>query len=457
MKRIASNASTTPDDAEEAPILPSDLWMNVFLFLHARNLARIVPTSKAIKTQAEAALRWQAEAALQRAATRGRAPGSASGFSTRALYLAWLECRRDEVCAPVAVGGSVSIFVAEGGRLMSCGDDEYNHGLLGHGEIDFIPEPEPLPSMVGIRITDVAAGEYYNLAVSDSGAIYVWGSDELIVGVGEGEVCAVPKRVHALAGHRVLSVAAGGFHCLVVTEAGELFSWGYDMYGQCGHGIQTFNEVFLPRHVEALAGIRVRNASVGSMHSLVVADAGAIYSFGCHTNGQLGRSIIRRFDPPARVDALRHVRIVGTAAGEDFSLAHADDGTVFSWGGNCFGQLGIGSRGGVENMPQRVLALSGHIVCSLVTSGHSCAAVTATGELFTWGDSILEPNRVEGLRGEWIVAVSIGRYVGTIAVTRSGTVFGWGYVKGLGLPEAAADDGERVFSPCRYQQLSCML
>lgn len=61
------------------------------------------------------------------------------------------------------------------------------------------------------------------------------------------------------------------------------------------------------------------------------------------------------------------------------------------------------------------------------------------------------------LRDEWVVAVTCGN-CHAMVVVRDGGVFDWGYVDGLGLPEADAavlDDGDFVF-PCRYQQLSCV-
>ena len=91
--------------------------------------------------------------------------------------------------------------------------------------------------------------------------------------------------------------------------------------------------------------------------------------------------------------------------------------------------------------------------------------MTAAGELFTWGDdgrdgqlglgdkgAQLLPNRVEVLQGEWVIAVSAG-VAHTVAVTRGGSVFGWGDTGVLGLHSNAhgsesVDGVECVLSPC---------
>ena len=150
------------------------------------------------------------------------------------------------------------------------------------------------------------------------------------------------------------------------------------------------------------------------------------------------------------MDALRHVRIATAAAGCNHSLALAEDGTVFSWGGNSAGKLGLGSIGGSEPLPRRVEALTGFKVCSVAAGKYSSCAVTAAGELFTWGDdgrdgqlglgdkgAQLLPNRVEVLQGEWVIAVSAG-VAHTVAVKRGGSVFSWGKAQALGLQDAAS-------------------
>ncbi len=97
------------------------------------------------------------ESLRERAAARGHvSPGrQPDGETSWAAHLAWLERRRDEACAPVAVCDTRSFFVAEGGRLMSCGTEPNNMMgvkeicVLAHGELPHLPLPTPtlLPSM----------------------------------------------------------------------------------------------------------------------------------------------------------------------------------------------------------------------------------------------------------------------------------------------------------------------
>ena len=113
-----------------------------------------------------------------------------------------------------------------------------------------------------------------------------------------------------------------------MTKRGEVFSWGWGRYRQCGHASLSDLQL-LPQHVEALASIRARVALAGKVHSLIVAEEGALYSFGGGSSGQLGHGSVYDELLPKMVGALPHVRIATAAAGADQSLALAEDGTVF--------------------------------------------------------------------------------------------------------------------------------
>ncbi len=99
----------------------------------------------------------------------------------------------------MAAGLSSSVFVAEGGRHVSCGDEQENEpGVLGHGELEgedrMVQTPTLLPCRAGIRISSVSVCLGFGAAILAAGKIYTWG-----------------KGVHGYLGH---------------VEDGTVFSWG---------------------------------------------------------------------------------------------------------------------------------------------------------------------------------------------------------------------------------------
>ena len=106
-----------------------------------------------------------------------------------------------------------------------------------------------------------------------------------------------------------------------------------------------------------LAHERVRQASAGSVHSVVVTEAGELFTMGYNGEGRLGlASNALKVDgspnapehrckrEPTLVEALRGIPVVEVAAGLDHTLARTADGRIFSWGSNAHGQTGLGRR-----------------------------------------------------------------------------------------------------------------
>jgi len=81
---------------------------------------------------------------------------------------------------------------------------------------------------------------------------------ELGHGEGVGTV-QFPRMIEALAGKKVVGVAAGGFHTAAWTETGDLFTFGVGYTGQLGHG--GGEAKLIPRLVEAVSGKKVIGAT----------------------------------------------------------------------------------------------------------------------------------------------------------------------------------------------------
>ena len=172
-----------------------------------------------------------------------------------------------------------------------------------------------------------------------------------------------PMRVEALADRRVRSVDTGGRHTLIVTAAGELYACGLNSWGQLGLGIPIVGDregaqnsrIFVPLRVQGrLADERVWQASAGSVHSVVVTEAGELYAMGYNGEGRLGLGssasvdggapFCTRKSEPTLVETLAGTPVVDVAAGLDHTLARSADGRIFSWGSNEDGQTGLGRR-----------------------------------------------------------------------------------------------------------------
>jgi len=170
------------------------------------------------------------------------------------------------------------------GEVYSWGDGSYV--ALGHADRSASAGPRKIETLA--RFESVAAGVYTSAAVDDRGRLFTWGCvtwDEEPAGLGyeldpETECQLTPKRVDALSDDRVVGVALGSGFTLAVTDAGAVFSFGSNWYGELGHGSST-SEV-LPRRIEALAelGRRFVAVAAGDCHFLALTEEGHVYGWG---------------------------------------------------------------------------------------------------------------------------------------------------------------------------------
>lgn len=84
----------------------------------------------------------------------------------------------------------------------------------------------------------------------------------------------------------------------------------------------------------------VTQLTCGHNHSIVVTNQSTVYAWGCNERGQLGLGDTKLRSRPVRVDRLWGIPVVTVAAGGEHSLAVTTNGMLFSWGSNSAGQLG---------------------------------------------------------------------------------------------------------------------
>lgn len=139
-----------------------------------------------------------------------------------------------------------------------------------------------------MEVFSVSCGHCHTLAVTNNG-IYVWGSSKFgQLGLGKVLQCSSPELITSLAQEMIIDAVAGQYHSMALTADGRVFTWGWGVHGQLGHG--NTDKRNTPTLVTSLLGIFIKHISAGHAHSLALSDEGIVYAFGCNVFGQLGNS-----------------------------------------------------------------------------------------------------------------------------------------------------------------------
>lgn len=197
-------------------------------------------------------------------------------------------------------------------------------------------------------VTSLACGSAHCIAVTSEGQPYGWGSDlngQLGLGgpeAGNGSIVPMPVLISSFRGHIVEKVWCGGDSSFAMTSKSSLFSWGSNLYGQLGQGHDRTSEA-TPHSVVALDATKMSDLAVGRMHTLAVVD-GTVWSWGRGCHGQLGTGYSPTMNRPRLVTSIDAVvkgaAITSASCGDNHSAALTKDGQIVTWGCNLYGQLG---------------------------------------------------------------------------------------------------------------------
>ena len=189
----------------------------------------------------------------------------------------------------------------------------------------------------------------------------------------------------------VLGFAAGANHTVAFTNNSTIWVWGSNIRGRLGVGdaVPTTGSNAASRvPVEIHVGHTVSGVAAGWMHSLAIAGANrSVLTWGANYSGQLGNGTIVDSPIPIELSALDNVKQV--AAGGSHSLALKDDGTIWSWGDNTFGQLGRDTSGALfDSVPLQISFAglpAGVTVKQIAAAGSYSMALMSNGTVWAWG------------------------------------------------------------------------
>jgi len=275
----------------------------------------------------------------------------------------------------IAAGGEHTLVATPIGTVLAWGENE--SGQLGNGTTYPGSTPAPVPGLASVK--SVAAGTAHSLALRTDGTVRAWGHNgygQLGNGLNIGSFPdPVPGPVSNLSG--VAAIAAGGYHSFAILSDGTVLGWGYNNEGQVGDSTYELTRV-LPVSVVGLTNVVAIKA--GYSHSVALCSDGTVWTWGGNGYGQLGNGTTDARAIPALVTGLADV--VGIAAGTSFTAALRKDGTLWTWGRNDTGQLGLGTTDN-QATPIQVTGLSG--VGDLSAGEAHMLVLLSDGTVRAWG------------------------------------------------------------------------
>ena len=271
--------------------------------------------------------------------------------------------------APVAVAepataapGSrwVRIFArGSGSRVFGLRSDQT---LWQWGANQLRPVQEPLAASLpsGATLVDLATSTGHFLALYSDGSLLSWGDNrwgQLGQGVPAAAALPTPAPVvtptTAAAGTRWTAIVAYGSYSFATRSDGTLWSWGYagaqGSIPVLGHPV-VFTGCFVPEQVLHPAGAAPGTGWVavkpGYNHALGLRSDGTLWAWGHNSSGAMGvgfgvshSAAPMQVPLPAGVAAGVGWQLID--AGADTSLGILTDGTLWAWGSNSHGQLGV--------------------------------------------------------------------------------------------------------------------
>jgi alpha-tubulin suppressor-like RCC1 family protein len=190
----------------------------------------------------------------------------------------------------------------------------------------------------------------------------------------------------------------GNFGCGAKAD-GTAYCWGNDSYGELGNAMTMGMTFTYPQQVVTdaaasvpLTGVTSIAVSDNGYTACAVATAGAVYCWGLGTQGQLGNGTMgnSNYAVPVTLDVQQTMPLTGAAKlslSYQHSCALMTDKSLWCWGDNSQGQIGIGSTATTVPNPAQVTTLMKNVT-SVITAygeGYNTCASTNDGKAYCWG------------------------------------------------------------------------
>jgi alpha-tubulin suppressor-like RCC1 family protein len=354
------------------------------------------------------------------------------GLNTSTSYSSPVQIGALSIWTRFACGGAHTLALQSNGTLWTWGLN--TQGQLGINTAG-IGTSQSSPVQVGALSTwtQVGTGQYASFATLSNGTLYSWGLNDFGQSGLNTSTASFSNPVQVLSPAQGTwnQISAGGSNTsAALISPGTLWMWGLNSQGQLG--LNTTVGVSSPIQVGLLNTWTQVSNGIG-LHTAAIQSPGTLWAWGYNVFGQLGNNGTTNISSPVQIGALNYWTQI--SCGYYSTAAILSPGTLWVWGNNSFGQLGLGDISH-RSSPVQVGALN---VWTQVSSGPSpnMAAIQSNGTLWAWGNNSFGQL---GLNTSTLSNVSSPVQVGslstwtqvnngstfTTAIQTPGTLWAWG-------------------------------
>ena len=240
------------------------------------------------------------------------------------------------------------------------------------------------------------------------------------------------KEVVALRNIKIKQISSGGYHCLILTTTGDIFSFGWNKLGQLGLGHYNEIENELKPEKVITNNLKFTKVEASGRHSLLLTNDGKVYSFGLINPETIENS-------PTLIKKLLNFRVNYISTGFWHNIFGTSCGKVFVSGKGDEGKLGLGNQNDYFD-PIELKSLKNVEIKQCDGGAWHTVLLTKQGKIFVFGSNFwgqlgldeenknkdrLEPVELEFFNGKNVIKVACGSNF-TLCLTNDGKVYSFG-------------------------------
>ena len=294
--------------------------------------------------------------------------------------------KNENIVNIIYTSDDTEMILLENGSIYNVDDNEF----VNYNQLELI--------LKGKNIEKISSGGSHTVALDENGKVYTWGRNydgQLGDGTNNSNIpiCISDIPTNPLNKVKIKEISAGYNHTVAIDEDGKVYAWGYNYRGQLGDG--TNNDSNIPICISdiptnPLNKVKIKEISAGGSHTVAIDEEGKVYAWGVNYNGQLGNGTNNNSNIPICISDISTnlVSIKEISAGGSHTVAIDEEGKVYAWGDNYFGQLGDGTNND-SNIPMCISDIPTNplnkVKIKKISADAHTVAIDEEGKVYAWG------------------------------------------------------------------------